>query len=284
MGPLRRGLGFAALLAGVLACTSSNITRRTSVLEYLYPEGKEATPATTVRLELPLTVGVAFVPEAYAHATAIGAAEKQALLEHVRAAFADTEELDRIEVVPASFVAPAGGFDNVRQMRSALGIDLVALVSYDQTQFDDPNLASITYWTIAGAYVVPGNENETHTFVYVSVFDIESEALLLNASGSSVVEGRATAIDVERSLREDRLSGFELAVDDMIANLSVALDAFREQVASGTVRGQGTPVVELTAAPGSASGGAVGAGAMGPLGLALGLLLLCAGRPQRRRA
>ena len=130
------------------------------------------------------------------------------LLGRVKEAFAETEEIERIEVVPSSFVTPAGGFDNLEQIRSALGIDLIVLISFEQTQFDDANVASITYWTIVGAYVVPGNENETHTLVHASVFDIESEVLLLNASGTSVVEDRTTAVNLERALREDRLAGF----------------------------------------------------------------------------
>ena len=271
----------AALLAG--ACMSTARERRTNVLEYLYPEGKSASPAALVQLQLPLNVGVVFVPETSHFDVALLPGEKQALLDRVKEAFAGTEGLGRIEIVPESFVVPKGGFENVKQIRSALGVELIALVSYDQTQFDDPNMASITYWTIAGAYVVPGNENETHTMVHVSVFDIASEALLLNASGQSVVERRATAVNLERSLREDRATGFGRAVDDMIDKLAVDVARFREQVKQGTVRGEGTPAVELTSS-GSGGGGGIGAGGLGPLGLLLGLLLLLAAPPARRRA
>jgi len=279
---LRPPLVLLAMAAATLACVSTTREQRTSVLEYLYPEGKQATPAEAVRLELPLDVGVAFVPEATATGGAILPAQKQALLERVRAAFLGAEGLGRIEVVPEAFLTAKGGFDNVRQLRSALGIDVIALVSYDQTQFDDPGLASITYWTIVGAYVVPGNQNETHTLVHASVFDVASEALLFNATGQSAVEGRATGVDVERALREDRSQGFELAVDDMIVQLGTALERFREQVKEGTVRGQGTPAVELGGV--TSSGEPVGAGALGPLGLALGLLLLAGAAPAGRRA
>jgi rhombotail lipoprotein len=277
-------LSIAVLLGGATACFSTTHGRRSNVLEYLYPEGKPATPASLVELELPLSVGLVFVPEKNEYKRAIHGREQQALLEKVREAFLETEEVDRIEVVPDSFVTPGGGFENVRQIRSALGVDLVALISYDQTQFDDPNLASITYWTIVGAYVVPGNENETHTLVHASIFDIESQAMLLNASGESVVEGRVTALDLERSLREDRVSGFHLAVDDLIANLGGALVEFREQAKSGTVRGRGTPAVSLTAAQEGGGGDGFGTGAIGSVELLLGLLVLCAAPALRRRA
>lgn len=271
----------AALIVSTAACSSTSRQRRASVLEYLYPEGKEALPATGVRLDLPLAIGLAFVPETTVHYDVLLTTEQQnALLERVRVAFADTAEIERIEIIPSTFISPAGGFENVDQVRRTLGIDLVVLVSFDQVQFDDPNLASLTYWTIVGAYVVPGNENETHTFVNASAFDIESRALLMNASGKSTVEGRTTAMDLARSLREDRLEGFELAVDDLIVNLGQALEKFREQVKTGTVRGQGTPAVEVTAAGGG--GGGTGVGELGLFEVVLGVLLLAATRRPER--
>jgi rhombotail lipoprotein len=282
-------LALAAALVAVPACGSTSRQRRASVLGYLYPEGKEAVPATDVHLELPLAIGLAFVPESMACGEQVlTAGQKQALLERVRRAFADTPEFERIELIPAAYVSPGGGFENLDQIRRTLGIDLVVLVSFDQAQYDDPNnLASLTYWTIVGAYVVPGNEDETHTFVHASVFDLESRALLLNATGQSVVEGRTTPVDIERSLREDRVKGFGLAVDDLIANLGVALGEFRAQVETGTVRGQGTPAIEVTAAGDVAAGpggGGTGAGAAGLLELALGVLVLGAARGRRRRS
>lgn len=276
-------LVIAAALVGSMGCFSTTHVRRANVLEHLYPEGKPASPASVVQLDLPVHVGVAFVPEAADSGMAGLPAQEQALLERARKAFETAEGLGRIEVVPESFVTRQGGFENVRQIRSALGVDLIALISFDQTQFDDPNLASITYWTIAGAYVVPGNENETHTLVYVSVFDIESQALLMNASGESKVEGRTTAMNVERSMREDRVTGFELAVDDMIQHLDDALRQFREQVKSGTLRGKGTPAVEVTSAA-RPSEGSTGVGGLGPLGLVLGALFFLVAPPVRRRA
>jgi len=277
-------LGMAASIVATPACSGTSRHRKAAVLEYLYPEGKDALPAEDVHLEVPVTIGLAFVPEILTYGEGVlTPGQQEKLLRRVQGAFVETEEIARIEIIPTSYVTPAGGFENVDQIRSALGVDLIVLVSFDQTQFDDPNLASITYWTIVGAYVVPGNVNETHTFVHASAFDIESHALLMNASGKSVVEDKATPIDLERSLREDRIEGFELAVEDLIVNLGTALGQFREQVKTGTVRGQGTPAVEVTGRGGVSGGGAgVGVGAFGPLEVALGLLLLAVVRTGRR--
>lgn len=41
-------------------------------------------------------------------------------------------------------------------------MDVVALVSRDQVQFTDQGLLSLTHWTLVGAYIVPGERNDTH--------------------------------------------------------------------------------------------------------------------------
>lgn len=273
-------LGLVTLLF-LVACQSPPTLRSAGVLDYLYPEGKPAEPPVDVHLELPLRVGVAFVPEAKeGYHEQLDASEKQQLLERVRDAFAETEDTAAIEIVPTSYLTPAGGFDNLRQLRGLLGIDLMVLVSYEQKQFDDMNAASLTYWTVVGMYVVPGNVNDTHTLVTASIFDIQSRALLFHATGDSQVTGRATAMGSARSMRERSTEGMSLAVDELIGNLQVALPTFREQVKTGTVRGAGTPAVTIASVEG---GGGIGGGACGPFELLVGLMLLGTSIAVRRR-
>src|SRR5262249_10952320 len=155
-------------------------------------------------------------------------------------AFKDVEGVQSIQIIPSSYLKPKGGFENVDQLRSLLGIDLIALLSFEQTQFQDYNKASLTYLTLVGGYLIEGNENETHTFVDTSVFDIPSRTLLFNAGGRSRVAESSTALEVSENLRQDSAQGFEGAIDRMISELRLALDGFREQAKSGTVRGAGT--------------------------------------------
>jgi len=269
-------------LLALCACSAPTVQHRAGVLEYLYPEGAPTVPPSDVHLALPLRVGVAFAPggpsgESYgnywtgelgAYSPSFSEGDKQRLLERVAAAFQGTEGVQSIQIVPASYLQPRGGFANVDQLRSLLGLDLIAILSYEQTQFQDLNRASLTYWTVVGAYFVEGNENETHTFVDTSVFDIPSRALLFNAAGRSKVGGSATALETAGELRSESRDGFDQAVDAMIVQLQGALAAFREQAKAGTVRGAGTPKLEVTR-----EGGGSGAGAAGALELALALLL-----------
>ena len=107
---------------------------------------------------------------------------------------------------------------------------MIALLSYDQVQFTRDDALSITYWTLVGAYVVPGEKNDTHTLIDAAVFDIPSRKLLFRAPGTSMVKGRAAPINLEAKLARDSARGFDAAGEDMIANLDVALADFQVRV------------------------------------------------------
>ncbi len=285
-----RAIGFLLGAVLVTSCATTPPTqRRAGVLDYLYPVGQEASPPRDVNLVAPVRVGIAFAPEtqhaAHRYAPAFTAAygdldtspfalnesDKHLLLERVAAAFRDVAEVERIEIIPGSYLKAGGGFENVDQIRGLLGIDLIAVLSYEQTQFGDYDEASLLYWTIVGSYFVEGNKNETHTFVDTSVFDIPSRALLFNAGGRSRVQDRSTAIELYEAQRADSKRGFEEAVDAMIVELKTSVARFREEARDGTVRGAGTPAISFdrTAMPEDQRTGAGAVGAIELVALAI---------------
>ncbi len=257
----------------LLACATSTQQHRASSLEFLYPKGAPGAPPSDVVLRLPLRIGIAFPPSNGSWGAAFDEVQKRELLERVAEAFRGRSEIERVEVIPSLDLRKDGGFENLDQLASMYGLDLFTLVSYEQVQFSEETAASITYWTLVGAYVIKGDRNETRTVMDASVFDLKSRALLFRASGQSEVKRSSTAIDVPRSLREASRQGFEQATSNLIADLDRALVVFREQAKSGTVRGQGTPAIEIASASG-AGGGGTGAGAAGPFEIALGLVLI----------
>jgi rhombotail lipoprotein len=268
-------LAFGVLLSG---CIPSTTQVRSSALEFLYPKGSPAIPATDVSLTVPTRVAIAFPPENGLSPGSFTEDRKQQLLERIKAAFAGRKNIAGVEVVPSTYLSPEGGFDNLDRVATAFGADVVALVSYDQVQFSDSGAASIAYWTIVGAYVVKGEKNETRTMLDATVFHVQSRAMLFNASGRSSVRGSSTPMGTGKALRSTSDQGFLEATDELIAHLETALTAFEEQATSGTVRGPGTPALALVNAEGQpidssgTGGGAVGAA---EVGLALLLLLAC---------
>ena len=277
--PLARALIVVCIALCAAGCATSNVQRRASVLDYLYPSGSEAQPPQDVALHLPLRVGIAFAPSSERDwaGTAFDENARRTLLDRIAAAFRDRSEIASVQVLPTSLLAPGGGFANLDQLAAMYGLDLAVLLSYEQVQFDDPTLASITYWTIVGAYVVEGDRNETRTMLDAAVIDIRSRALLFSASGASRDKDTATAVDAARALRKASERGFAQATERLIENLDTALDLFREQAKTGTVRGAGTPALTVS---GQARGGS-GAGGFDLLGLGLALLALGAAYPRR---
>lgn len=202
-----------------------------SVYEYLYPDKEGYIETAGIpRLSLPLRVGIAFVPETEIIHDTLTEKDKMALMNEVRNHFKKYEFVKDIELIPSPYLTVKGSFANLDQIRTMYGIDVIALLSYDQAQFTDEGIASMTYWTIIGAYVIPGEKNDTHTMVDAAVYDIKSRKMLFRAPGISHIKGLSTPVNLSKALREDSLKGFQEASADAIKNLDIQLELFRTKV------------------------------------------------------
>jgi rhombotail lipoprotein len=226
----------SATLVGCVFGPRKRSDRSSSVVEFLYPgEINPLAAAQIPVLKLPLKVGIAFVPNNHAPTGPWGEGglsemQKSELLKRVADAFRTQEFIASIEVIPTTYLRPRGGFENLDQIKRMLNLDVIALVSYDQVQFTDPNRRSLAYWTIVGAYLFRGNVNDTQTLMEAAVYDIGSRQLLFRAPGAGHVHANATLHQAGEKLRRDSAASLQLATDEMITNLSVQLDDFRKRV------------------------------------------------------
>ena len=101
------------------------------------------------------------------------------------------------------------------------------------------------------------------------IYDIPSRALLFRAAGTSSGASRATPLGTSRAVQEAAQTGFADATGDLIAQLEQGLEAFEEQIKTGTVRGVGTPAIELVNESGEPVASTGGAGAIGSVELAV---------------
>ena len=231
-------------LINLTSCGPQNTRTKSSVVDYLYSKNTETIvqPATPI-LSLPIKVGIAFTPDqhnvrsrrniwtgTYSKGAALTSVNKSKLLEKVADNFRSLKFVSEIEVIPSEYLTPQGGFDNLEQIKTMYGIDVIALVSYDQVQFTDENFLSLSYWTIIGAYIVSGEINDTSTMLDTVVYDISSKKMLFRAPGTSIVKGSATPVNLSEELRKDSLKGFELAAVEMTKNLEFQLDKFKEKI------------------------------------------------------
>ncbi|MFT6139862.1 MAG: rhombotail lipoprotein [Psychromonas sp.] len=246
-------------------CAGQQTSTKSSVVDYLYPKELTIVAQPSIpTLNIPIKVGIAFVPEQSPRSRGINIwsgvvggsvlteANKTNLLKKVADNFKKHDFVSDIEVIPSAYLTAGGGFTNLAQIKTMYGIDVIALVSYDQVQFTDQGLLSLTYWTLVGAYIVSGEKNDTSTLLDTAVYDIQSKSMLFRAPGTSNVKGRSTPINLSEELRRDSIKSFEDATINMVANLTVQLENFKDKIK------QNPEQVNLVHREGYSGGGAMG--------------------------
>ena len=121
----------------------------------------------------------------------------------------------------------------MQQVAALYGVDIMALVSYDQVSFSGERDSAILYWTVVGALVVKGNTNEVQTMIDTAVFDVGTGKLLFRAPGTHRDQLNSTLMDNKSDLRRLRSASFVTATDDMVANLDTELAGFQDAVRGG---------------------------------------------------
>lgn len=232
-------LAFALALLALTGCnTPETRVRRSSLMDYLYPKEKAA-PAPNpagARLKLPLRLGIAFVPGGSASwrvQNLMAPGQEKPLLDLVKQSFKDKPWISEIKLIPSAYLRAGGGFENMDQVARMYGVDVMALVSVDQVQNTDPRWYSFTYLSIVGAYVLPGDANDTNTLIDAAVYDVASHTFLLRAPGQSRIKGSSTWAHREVQLREHSTQGLQAAMTDLAKNLDAEVGAFKAEVARG---------------------------------------------------
>lgn len=203
-----------------------------SLVNYLYPGG-EAPPEQTQtipHLDLPLRVGLAFVPNTNTR-NDLSEATKSELLEIVRQSFKEHEYVQHIEVIPDTYLRASNGVKGMQQVARLYGVDVMALVSYDQVSVSSDTKASFLYWTIVGAYIIEATKNDVQTFVDTAVFDVKTAKLLFRAPGVNEITDKSSAIESTEAARKQSQESFAGAMTAMTENLGAELVRFEERVA-----------------------------------------------------
>jgi rhombotail lipoprotein len=254
-----------------------------SVVQFLYPDTDLPFIQPQIpTLRLPLRVGIAFVPagrssgRSFSHIHAnFSEQQKTELMRKVASQFRTLPFVQSIEIIPATYLQPGGGFTNLDQLRAMLGIDVIALIAYDQAQNSSDTEASLAYWTIVGAYLVEGQRNSTHTLMEAVVYDIPSRTLLFRAPGTSTIKNHATLVRNEHELKKASAGGIEEASMQMTANLAHELELFK-------VRAREEPgLVKIEHKAGYTGGGSLDAAFAILLTTLLGVVATRARRPAR---
>ncbi|MEI6859877.1 MAG: rhombotarget lipoprotein [Shewanella sp.] len=226
------GLFFLTSCSSFLSENTRSKTVSSSLMDFLYPDkqSREAHKPEIPTLRLPVNIGIAFVPSESLGRDGISQRDQIDLLDKVRKSFIQYDYIDRIELIPSTYLKGGNGFETLTQVARLHDVDVMALISYDQVSQTHDNNSALLYWTIVGMYVIPGSENSVQTFVDTAVFDVKSQKMLFRAPGINKLEQRSTAVGVDETIAEKSYEGFDLAVKDMIINLDDELDRFKVRV------------------------------------------------------
>ncbi|HLP31158.1 MAG TPA: rhombotarget lipoprotein, partial [Geothrix sp.] len=238
----------AALLLLAAGCgTPETVQRRSSLTAYL--AGKEAAPAAPTtepaRLQLPLRLGIAFVPNDATTRTGnagLGTGpegifspdQEMALQQKVADVFQAKPWTHTFKVIPSHYLTRDGGFKDLDQVSRAFGVEVIALVSVDQIQFSSPRWYAWTYWTLVGAYMVKGDKNDTTTLVDAAVYHVPSRTFLFRAGGVGTVKGSGTWSGREEAFRKQSRESLALAMGELSASLDQGVATFKQDLLKGT--------------------------------------------------
>lgn len=225
----------AVLLTG---CAAQKYSRGVSsnLVSYLYPKGQSVSHGQDQLpvLSLPLRVGIAFVPESkHIYNFTLTEVEKQRLLKGVADKFSRDPAVAHIEIIPEIYLKQGRGFVTVKQVADMYGVDIMALVSYDQVEINETNRSALAYLTIIGAAFIKGESTEFQTFVDTALFDVTTRKLLFRAPGTNSVSREHTAFGFEKDNRQMRVDSFHQASKNMTENLAKELELFRVRAKKG---------------------------------------------------
>jgi len=217
---------------------SSRSQNASSLVSFLYPNGAALPDQNSVpELRIPLRVGLAFLPSSRADVPGqLDPVLQEELLERVRRHFMDRKFISEITIIPAYYLRDSKGYDGLAGVQRLYGVDVMALVSYDQVMHESDNEWSLAYLTIVGAYVVRGSRHDVTTLVDLAVVDAESRSLILRAGGTDTRHGNTTLIASEVEQRQSSNDGFSAATDRMVEHFDEALGQFQAQIRDGTSR------------------------------------------------
>jgi len=235
----------AALVILVGCAAPETVQRRSSLASYLGAKASPPPDSTTgpARLQLPLRLGIAFVPadagqragslNANTPANLMNPAQEQELHKQVADLFGQKPWTLSFKIIPALYLARSGGFQDLDQVSRSFGVDVVALVSVDQVQFSSPRWYAWTYWTLVGAYMVKGDKNDTTTLADAAVYHVPSRTFLFRAGGVGTVKGSSTWSGREDAFRQQSRESLALAMANLSGSLDQGVAAFKQDLLKG---------------------------------------------------
>ena len=205
--------------------------RSTSLVDFLYPSGNIPQDLSNPVLNLPLKVGLAFIPErSHEKKDTISQASKAILLDELKQSFESKKYVQEIVIIPDMYLSGRQGFVTLEQVKNIFQLDVIALVSYDQIVNRKENMLALTYLTIVGNYIFPGSHYDVSTLIDTVMLDIESKQILFRAAGTATSKGNTAEAYTRHAYDKHQNKGFAEAMTMMQSQLHIELNRFEQRM------------------------------------------------------
>jgi rhombotail lipoprotein len=204
-------------------------SKTTSLVSFLYPDGKIPDDLNTPVLRLPLRVGLAYVPESGINSH-IEPALKLQLLNTIKRAFEGRRYIQNIQIIPQMYLSHGQNSNQLQQIQQLYQLDVIALVSYDQIVNRKENILAITYLTIVGNYIFPGSHFNVSTLLDMALIDLKTKRLLFRAAGSHGSKGATAEAYTRHQYDIHQNDDFSVAMGMLKNNLTYELQAFEQRL------------------------------------------------------
>ena len=204
-------------------------SRTTSLVNFLYPDGKIPDDLSAPILRLPLRVGLAYIPS-IDNNSHIEPRLKLELLNAIKQQFEGRRYIQNIEIIPEMYISNRQNSNQLQQIQQLYQLDVIALVSYDQIVNRKENLLAITYLTIVGNYIFPGSHFNVSTLLDMALIDLNSQRLLFRAAGSHGSKGTTAEAYTRHQYDQHQNEDFAVAMDKLRTQLSFELQSFEQRL------------------------------------------------------
>ncbi len=204
-------------------------SKTTSLVNFLYPDGRIPEDEQTPVLHLPLRVGLAYVPDT-SQQNAIEHTLKLELLDSIKRQFSGLRYVQSIEIIPEIYLSNNQNKNQLQQLQQLYQLDVMALVSYDQIVNRKENILALSYLTIEGNYIFPGSHFKVSTLIDMALIDLNSKRLLFRAAGTNSSNGLSAEAYTRHQYDKHQNQDFFQAMQIMQDQLVIELNHFEQRL------------------------------------------------------
>jgi rhombotail lipoprotein len=189
----------------------------------------------SVDLELPIRIGLAFLPPAGNTIDAVPTTDQRGIAQaRVRDVMLSVPYVSEVIIVPDYYFVPGvtGGFEKMRELSHRFDFDLLAVLASDQTSYESRNFRSLGLITVLGADLWEGDVDKAVTAIELAIVEPTSRTVVMRMASGAAFGDTTTLLDDWRSSNHLRCVSFDEARVALVDDLQIRLGELRSRLES----------------------------------------------------